>query len=105
MRSPTSPTSQISLNASVRIEPAPELRAPDRSRGQHSRSRDPSQSESTDGRRIYLGALAAMQRSAPKETQPAVAAAICLLGAVITVILTVRSEMKKAKAAKAKKGA
>ena len=32
------------------------------------------------GDKSALGALAAMQRSAPKETQPAVAAAICLLG-------------------------
>ena len=32
------------------------------------------------GDKNWLGALAAMQRSAPKETQPAVAAAICLLG-------------------------
>ncbi len=33
------------------------------------------------GDKKWIGALAAMQRSAPKETQPAVAAAICLLGA------------------------
>lgn len=32
------------------------------------------------GDKNALGALAAMQQSAPKETQPAVAAAICLLG-------------------------
>lgn len=32
------------------------------------------------GDKNSLGALAAMQRAAPKETQPAVAAAICLLG-------------------------
>ena len=32
------------------------------------------------GDKNQLGALAAMQQSAPKETQPAVAAAICLLG-------------------------
>ena len=33
------------------------------------------------GDKNWLGALAAMQRAAPKETQPAVAAAICLMGA------------------------
>jgi hypothetical protein len=32
------------------------------------------------GDKSALGALAAMQQSAPKETQPAVAAAICLMG-------------------------
>ena len=32
------------------------------------------------GDRSQLGILAQMQQSAPKETQPAVAAAICLLG-------------------------
>ena len=32
------------------------------------------------GDKNALGTLAAMQQSAPKETQPAVAAAICLMG-------------------------